>query len=191
MTQTGIREQNRYKNSNLPANNKSMSATNKYFISQCLTAYVQGNETLFNTFSPKTRELVESIYNNATKGNQAMLDQLLNRIEGKVKETIDLNTSIKTLQPSQEEIEILENKYRLQPTTINIEQIKSLPNASNAEQIDVNTDNNRQCQKTDTLPDECLVNTQGNSDILLQAEDVDPCYSNKPHIIHRSKNSNI
>lgn len=200
-------------NKNKPANILSMSATNKFFISQCLTAYVQGNEKLFNTFSDKTKELVESIFINAIKGNQSMLDQLLNRIEGKVKETIDLNTSIKSLQPNQEEQQELDNKYKLQPISIKAEPIKTLPEPSNAEQIDDNTQyttnpdiigydqlidtqaeytTKQAVEKPDTLPDECALNSgQDNTDNIqastdsIAGQDIDNWYNKTPHLIYR------
>jgi hypothetical protein len=204
--------ENRYLNNNMPENKHTQAQTNKYFISQCLKAYINGNDNLFNTFSIRTQELVKSIYNAAISGNNPMLDQLLNRIEGKVKETIDLTTSIKSLQPTQEEQQALDNRFKIKPISIKVDSIKTLPEPFNDEQIDSNADyivdtidnsvntqliapiqdasklsdiqSSKVDKKTDTFPGDC----QGNACSIDNntGQDQDNWYDKTPHLVYRN-----
>ncbi len=142
-----------------PINNYSMAATDKYIISNELKRRLLDKDYC--------KKYVNSLLEAAEKGNVTAIQEINNRVEGKVKDVIDLNTSIKGLQPSQEETEALDQRFGvnkgkvidIQPSNDKSDTIKTLPEPFNAEQNNSNTADNSvldgTLEKTDTFPVEC------------------------------------
>jgi len=175
-----------------------MAQTNKYIISDAIKRRLSQVDDL--------NEYVDALFKAAKAGNVTAIQEINNRVEGKVKETIDLTTSIKSLQPTQEEQINLDNKYKIQPIDIKADAIKSLPDAFNVEQISDNIDNidamrhNSDYQqpieadkKTDTLPVQCTLNSgqdktdnAGQDADSIAGQDTDSWYNKTPHLIYRN-----
>lgn len=160
-----------------------MAQTNKFIITEEIKRRLNDPDYL--------KRYVDGLFKAVDSGNVSAIQEINNRVEGKVKETIDLTTSIKSLQPTQEEQQALDDRFRIKPISIKADSIKTLPDASNAEQTEhyieettetpqiqyinipdntVKTPDNIPIKKPDTFPVDCALNSntdtaQANSQI--------------------------
>jgi hypothetical protein len=112
MTNQELREQN---NQPLPTedlNKRRNAALQGKFITNCLIATLHDNQEQLKYYPDKIKEIVKSIIDNAKNGNSSMMDQLLNRCEGKVKEQIDIGLKLNELRPNQLESKELDNQFK-------------------------------------------------------------------------------
>jgi hypothetical protein len=166
-----------------PINLNSMAQTNKFIITEEIKRRLNDPDYL--------KRYVDGLFKAVDSGNVSAIQEINNRVEGKVKETIDLTTSIKSLQPTQEEQQVLDDRFRIKPISIKADSIKTLPEPFNAEQLSVNiegtteipqiqyintpdntvnTPDNIPLKKPDTFPVDCTLNSntdtaQANSQI--------------------------
>jgi hypothetical protein len=181
-----------------------MAQTDKYIISNELKRRLLDKDYC--------KKYVDSLLKAAESGNVTAIQEVNNRVEGKVKDVIDLSTSIKGLQPNQEETEALDAKFSInkgkvidiQPTNDKADDIKTLPEPFNAEQIEdypinpridtlnkidhinrIDT-NNPVIEKTDTFPGDCQAFTADGFPKLPGIDETTQTYP-KPKYFHDHK----
>jgi hypothetical protein len=112
MTNQELRQQHSQPLPTDDLNKRRNAAMQGKFITNCLIATLQDNKETLEYYPDKIKEIVNSIIENAKNGNSSMMDQLLNRCEGKVKEQIEVGLKLNEIRPNQTETELLDDKFK-------------------------------------------------------------------------------
>jgi hypothetical protein len=106
-----LREENNKPLTNPETINRSKAIQRGKAITSCLQAYIDNNETAFNSYSDRMQKLVKTIYDKAIDGNPSYLNTAVERYEGKVKEVVDISHSTGDIAPNQEEQSKLDDQF--------------------------------------------------------------------------------
>lgn len=87
------------------------------FITGCLKCYLNDTEG-FKYYPKRIQEFVKKVVANANEGNSSLVDQVFNRVEGKVKDVIDMNMSMSDLRPDQKELQAMDKQFQTKPKEI-------------------------------------------------------------------------
>ena len=111
MTNKELREEN-----NKPitgeTENRSRAIQTGKFISEALKIYISGDDERFKKYSDRIKKLVKTIYENAINGNASMFQEMLNRLEGKVKDEVIIEDKIAQHVPDQKKKEHIMDKFK-------------------------------------------------------------------------------
>lgn len=92
------------------------------FISACLNAYIAGETEKFERYSDKTKELVRKMFELSKNGNASAMQEMLNRVEGKVKDEIIIENKIADHIPDQRKKQNILDKYQRKRENTEIEE---------------------------------------------------------------------
>jgi hypothetical protein len=111
MTNKELREENRKPITDEMTAKISLGTQQGKFISEALRLYIAGEEEKFNKYSDRVKEFVKKVYENSlTNNNQAQ--ELMNRIEGKVKDEVIIENKIAKHIPDQASKQRILSKYK-------------------------------------------------------------------------------
>ena len=116
MTNKELREENNKPITGETENRSKAIQTGK-FISEALKIYISGDEERFNKYSDRLKKLVQTIYQNSIEGNNSTVQEMLNRVEGKVKDEIIIENKIAQHVPNQEKKEQIVGKFKNEEST--------------------------------------------------------------------------
>lgn len=142
MTNAEVRKENNKPITDQETINRSKAIQKGTMITSCLQAYINNNDKLYNSFSDRIKEIVQTIYRNAVNdGNYNYMTMLIDRNDGRVKEVIDVTSHTKDLAPTQAEEEQLDDKF-----SNKLYQMKAIP-----QDAQIDPDEAEEVQGTNTL----------------------------------------
>ena len=81
------------------------------FVSEALKVYISGDEEKFKTYSDRLQKLVQTMYKNSIEGNNSTVQEMLNRLEGKVRDEIHVDRTISKHIPDQDQESEIIGRY--------------------------------------------------------------------------------
>ena len=112
MTNKELRKENNKQITGQTENRSRAIQTGK-FVSEALKYYIAGDEERFNTYSDRLKILVKTIYNNSIEGNNSTIQEMLNRLEGKVRDEVIIENRISDHIPDQKKTTEITKKYKI------------------------------------------------------------------------------